>query len=92
MSRPVRTWEGSFLVAGVLAGAGLPLAATGSPIGFTTALLIASAAVLAAGLAMEALAFLSPGTGRSRRHTLAGIETGENPDAQSNGGTVRGAQ
>ncbi|MBI2914282.1 MAG: hypothetical protein HYY03_10235 [Chloroflexi bacterium] len=70
-----------FLLAGVLATAGLLLVIAGGPIGFIAILLVASAAVLAAGLAREILAFLSPGTEGSRRHRV-GVEESANPDAR----------
>ena len=92
MPRPVRTREGMFLLAGVLATAGLLLVIAGGPIGFTATLLVASAAVLAVGLAREVLAFLSPGTEGSRRHRVAAAGKKGNPDTQSNGENVHGAR
>jgi hypothetical protein len=92
MTRPLRTREGVFLLAGLLAGVGLVLAISGSPIVFTIVLLVASAAVLAAGVAREVLAFLSPETDGSRDHTSAGAETEGNPEARSNGENVNRTQ
>lgn len=88
MPRPVSTREGVFLLAGVLGGVGLVLAISGSPIAFTIALLVASAAVLTVGVAREVLAFLSPRTDGSRDHTSAGAETEGNSKARSNGENV----
>ena len=92
MPRPVRTREGMFLLAGVLATAGLLLVIAGGPIGFIATLLVASAAVLAVGLAREVLAFLDPGTEGSRRQQVAGVEEEGNPDTQSNGENAHGAR
>ncbi len=88
MPRPVRTREGVFLLAGVLAVVGLVLALSGSPIAFTIVLLIASAAVLTAGVVREVLAFLNPGADGSRRQTSTGLETNRNSDARANGENV----
>ena len=88
MPRPVSTREGVFLLAGVLAVAGLVLALSDSPSAFTIALFVASAAVLTAGITREVLAFLSPRTDGSRDHTTAGAETEGNPKARSNGENV----
>lgn len=84
MPRPVRTREGVFLLAALLAGVGLVLAISGGPITFTTVLFVASAGVLTAGIAMEVLVFLRPRTGGSRHHTSAGLETDCSPGTQSN--------
>jgi hypothetical protein len=90
--RPARTREGVFLLAVVLAGAGLALAISGRPIAFTVVLLVASAAVLAGGIVAEVVAFLSPGPDRLRHHTAAGVETDRNPDAPSNGKKLDGTR
>lgn len=82
MPRPVRTREGVFLLTAVVAGVGLTLAITGGPIALIVVLLVASAVVLTAGVAMEVLAFLRPRTDASRHHTSAGAETDRNPDAR----------
>ncbi|MDO8612357.1 MAG: hypothetical protein Q7R32_05980 [Dehalococcoidia bacterium] len=60
MPRPVRTREGVFLLAAVLAGVGFALAVSGSPIALTVVLFVASAALFAGGVAAEVVAFLTP--------------------------------
>lgn len=85
MPRPLRTREGVFLLAGLLAGVGLVLAISGSPIAFTIVLLVASAAVLTVGVVREILAFLNPGTDGSRHHASASAGREGNPDARPNG-------
>ena len=92
MPRPMRTREGVFILAGLLAGVGLVLAISGGPITFTAMLFVASAGVFTAGIAIEILAFLSPRTGGSRHHTSAGVETDCGSDTQSNGEKVDGAR
>lgn len=92
MARPLRTREGVFLLAGLLAGVGLVLAISGSPFAATVALLVASAAVLTAGVVREVLAFLHPGTDGSRRQTPTGPGTDCNSDARPNGENVHRTQ
>jgi hypothetical protein len=60
LPRPVRTREGVFLLAAVLAGVGLALAIGGSPIAVAVVLFVASAALLTAGVFVEVIRFLSP--------------------------------
>lgn len=91
MPRPVRTREGVFLLAGVLAAVGLVLVISGGLISLTIVLFVVSAALLAAGVATEILAFLSPGTGGSGRRRSGGLRADRNPDAPANGEQVDGS-
>ena len=88
MPRPLRTREGVFLLAGILAGVGLVLAISGSPIAFTIVLLVASASVLSVGVVREILTFLNPGTDGSRHHTSASAGREGDPEARPKGENV----
>ncbi len=81
-----------FLLAVVLAGAGLALAVSGGPIALTVVLLVASAALLTGGIAAEVLAFLSSGGEGSGHHRSAGVETDCNPEGRPDGEKVDGTR